>query len=482
MQFALGFALIGFAVLMLVISVFALRRVDDETDFIVAGRGLSPFMSIGTIMATWFGAGTLLISADTVRAEGLIVSGLEPLGVGFSLLFVGWFYARRLWRSKVLTLADIYRDRFGVVAEKLAALYGVSYFGWIAAQVMGLAGILNLFFGIDITLAVLLITTLLMLYTILGGMWSVAITDVIQLGLLLVGITVLTWHAVTTVGAGEFNAGLSRVIEETPGDKLQILPTESVEQFVYWVGLFLVGSLGNLAAQDLVQRILASQTADLARRACLISGWAYIVFASMPLLLGLTADFLLSNQSGQSVIPALATQVMTPAFAVVFVLTLAAAVTSTVDSAMLASASVFAKNLVHPLLSDRISLLTTTRVMVVFVAAAVASIALSDVPAFNLLQGSYSLGIPLFVILTFALYQQKTRTLPGVATLLVGLAFWFLEFWAGLTGATNGAAFLSGAAFPIYLIALCFGVYLLTDWIAAKNHHPESELRTETTE
>ncbi len=481
-QLVLGTTLVGFAILMLGISVYASRKVENETDFIIAGRGLSPFMTIGTIMATWFGAGTLLVSADTVRAEGLIISGLEPLGVGFSLFFVGWFFAKRLWHSDVLTLADIYRDKFGVVTEKLSALYGVSYFGWIAAQVMGLAGILELFFGLDITYGVVLITTLLTAYTILGGMWSVAITDVIQLGLLLAGICMLTYSVIDVLGGGSVTAGLDRIAVETPPEKLEIIPIESLERFTYWVGLFLVGSLGNLAAPDLVQRILAARTPEAASRACNIAGFIYIVFASLPLLLGLSADMLLGADTLESVVPALASKIMSPAFSVVFVLTLAAAVTSTVDSAMLGSASVFSKNLIHPLLGGRLSLLATTRLVVILIAVMIAAIALSDVPAFDLLQGSYSLGIPLFVVLTFALYQRQTHALSGIVTLLVGLLVWVLEYMAGLKGASGEDAFWSGPAFPIYYIILCFIVYLASHAVMTKVQGSASQTSPEHAE
>ena len=180
MQLALGIGLVVFFALMVGISLWASRRIHSGEDFIVAGRSLSGLMTTATIMATWYAAETILVTADTVRTDGIRVTVLEPLGIGLCLMISGALFARRLWDMKLLTLADVIRARFGPVAEKLQAFISISYIGWVAVQLLGLAGVFNVFFDMPLPTGIILITVVLTLYTLIGGMWSVAMTDIVQ--------------------------------------------------------------------------------------------------------------------------------------------------------------------------------------------------------------------------------------------------------------------------------------------------------------
>jgi len=424
LQTTYAIALISFFLVMFGVAIWASRRVNDAEDFIVAGRGLSRTVVTGTLIATWFGAGSLTVSANMVADEGLRITALEPFGVGFCLILAGWFFARRLWEAKVLTLADLIRQRFGGVAEKLLVLYSISYFGWIAVQLLAIGNIFEMVFGLDATWSIILVTIILTVYTLLGGMWSVALTDVVQVGVLIVGLTMVTFEVLVYLGDGAFWPGLDFLFTHAEKDRLVWIPTDTLAEFNYWLGLFLVGSLGNLASQDFVQRIFASQTSDIAVSACLRSGSIYIVIAMMPVILGMAGPLLLQPEQLDAVITELTMQFLSPAMSVVFILTLTAAITSTVDSAMLGPASTFSQNLLRYYFKGSVSTLSLTRYCVVVVAVCSAALALSGTSAIDLLQSSYTLGIPPLVILTFALYQKKTYATPAVLTLYLGLLVW----------------------------------------------------------
>ncbi len=466
MQLALGIGLVVFFTLMVGISLWASRRIHTGEDYIVAGRSLSGIMSTATIMATWYAAETILVTADTVRTDGIQVTVLEPIGIGLCLILAGWLFAAPLWETKLLTLADVIGSRFGTTAEKLQAFVCISYIGWVAVQLLGLAGVFNVYFDLPISTGVILIATVLTLYTLVGGMWSVAMTDIVQLGLLLIGIVLLTFRVLAELGGGPLS-GAAALFDQLDAELLVWVPTGSFEEMQTWVGLIVIGVFANAATQDLAQRMFAARSSKIAARATLAAGGLYIFFGAFPVLLGLAADLLLDEAVVQGVIPALAEQLFSPTLSVVFALTLTAAVTSSVDSGLLAPASVIARNVVGPFLKDRISLVALTRISVVVIAVTSTWMALSGTRAFDLIQGSYAITLPSFVVLWAALYHKDARKLPGTLTLAVGVGLWLYEIGRNLASGGTDTEVLS-PGFPVVLLVLCVLVYWASDWVVRR--------------
>ena len=154
LQTTLAVTVILYTLLMLAISWWSRGKVSTTEDFLVAGRRLPLMLAFPTLLATWFGAGVLLTATDEVRVGGLRLAALEPIGAGLCLVLAGWWMAGPLYRMKLLTLGDFFRQRFGPAAERWSAILMVpSYFGWIAAQYMALASMLEILFGMSLALA-----------------------------------------------------------------------------------------------------------------------------------------------------------------------------------------------------------------------------------------------------------------------------------------------------------------------------------------
>ena len=188
----LATTIVVYVLAMYALGLWARGRIHDAEDFLVAGRRLPLSLAWATLLATWFGAGTLLTATDEVRKHGFQRAALDPLGAGFCLILAGLFFAAPLWRMGLLTLSDFYRRRFGKRAELISACIMVpSYFGWVAAQFVALANMLELFFDTPLELGILLVAVVATGYTLLGGMWSVTLTDAVQISLVLAGLVVL---------------------------------------------------------------------------------------------------------------------------------------------------------------------------------------------------------------------------------------------------------------------------------------------------
>ena len=465
MQLALGIGIAVFFAVMIGISLLASRRIHDGEDYIVAGRGLSPIMTTATIMATWYAAETILVTADWVRTDGINVMVLEPIGIGLCLMIAGWLFARRLWDTKLMTIADVFRVKFGPAAEKLQAFTSISFIGWVSVQLIGLAGVFNVFFDMPVTTGILLITFVLTLYTLIGGMWSVAMTDIVQLGLLLIGVVLLTLRVLAEFGTNALS-GLANLFDQLDAQLLVFVPTDSFESLQTWVGLIIIGMFANAATQDLAQRMLSARSGRVAEKSAIASGVLYLFFGLFPVMLGLSADILLDDSVEIGVIPALAEMLFSPTLSVIFALTLTAAVTSSVDSGLLAPASVIARNIAGPILKDRISLITLTRISVVGIATISATLAMSGTRDSELIQATYSLTLPSFIVLTAALYQKDTRPLPAAMTIGVGIVLWLYEIGNNLVVGDSGEALTPG--FPVIHFALSIAIYVGTDWLVRR--------------
>lgn len=422
MTTALGVAMGIYLLCLLVVSLWSATRIQTSEDFIVAGRRLPVSLAAFTLLATWFGAGTLLTATDEVFAEGLAVTALEPYGAGACLILAGLFFAKPLWEMKLCTFSDFYRLKFGPKAEKLSVFLTVpGYVGWVAVQLIALAEILNLFFDIPVGTAILGIALVGMLFTMIGGMWSVTITDSLQLLLIFAGLIVLGWEVRAQLG----NDPMAQVDPR----KLVLIPRDSMPELLSWTGLFLVAALGNIPGQDLGQRIFASRSSRTAVLACLIAGILYVALGSIPVFLGLTAPLLLGPEFESSIIPALARAFLSPAMAVIFVLALLSVVLSTITSAILAPATTVARNY----LQRRFPKVDPVRIChgcVAGITVASVLVAFSGEETYSLLEASYAIGfVCFFPPLIIGLYAGPTSEKAMVAGTVAGVLVWMPEFF-----------------------------------------------------
>jgi Na+/proline symporter len=430
LKWTLGATILVYVAAMYAIAFFARKRIVTAEDYIVAGRRLPFSLAWMTLLGTWFGAETILTTPDEVRVRGLVATALDPLGVGLCLVVAGLFVAAPMWRMQLLTLPEFFGRKFGRTAELLSALIMVpSYFGWIAAQYVALAGILELYFGLDMRIGIAVVAIVGGGYTIMGGMWSVAFTDALQISLVLVGIVILGGVVLYQLGAGDFVAGFERLHTDVPPEKLDWIPAEDLEALVGWLAVLAIGALGNLPGQDLLQRIFASKSARVAQGACLFAGVAYLSFGMIPVGLGLASSVIAPGAEG-SVLPILAGAFLTPVLAVVFLVAVLSAVLSTIDSAIIAPSSVLAQNVLRPVFPNH--LLALNRWSTVVVGAGSLVMAYVGESAYELLESAYAATlVGLFVPMMFGLYTRPQSGKAALASIVLGTGVWLVHLVCG---------------------------------------------------
>src|SRR5688572_4399931 len=199
--------LIWFVTLYLIVSIcvglYAATKVKNSTDFVVAGRHLPLPFIVATVFATWFGSETVLGIPAKFLNEGLRGVVADPFGSSMCLVLVGLFFARPLYRMKLLTIGDYYRARYNRHVEIVAAVcIVISYLGWVSAQVTALGlvfavltnGAIQPWQGMILGVAIVLV------WTLSGGMLSVAFTDLFQMSVIMAGMLYIAFSISNLVG------------------------------------------------------------------------------------------------------------------------------------------------------------------------------------------------------------------------------------------------------------------------------------------
>src|SRR6516225_2958338 len=198
LSFVIAYWLVSIA-----IGLYAALRVKNTTDYAVASRALPFHVVTATVFATWFGSETVLGIPATFLKEGLHGVVADPFGSSLCLILVGLFFAKPLYRLNLLTIGDYYRQRFGRTVEIITTLcIVISYLGWVAAQIKALGLVFNVLSdgAVSQETGMCLGSASVLIYTLFGGMWSVAITDFIQMIVIVIGLLYIGWEVSDQAG------------------------------------------------------------------------------------------------------------------------------------------------------------------------------------------------------------------------------------------------------------------------------------------
>lgn len=411
----------------LAFGIIVARRIATEEDYLVAGRKLGPTVALFTIFATWFGAETCIGAAGRAYEGGLSETPAEPFGYAISLLIMGLVFAVPLWRLRLLTLADLFRERFGVRAERISVLLMVpTSILWAAAQVRAFGQILAAISGLEVVTAVTLAALVVIVYTSLGGLLADAWSDLLQGVVLIAGLLVL--------GVMFLRDGGLEVLGALPEGRLSLgNPDSSWWDFGEAWGVPVVGGL---LAQEMVARVMASRSAEVARSATVGAAAMYFGIGIIPVTLGLAAYGRIDVDHPEQILIALGTTYLGPVLAVVFVGALVSAILSTVDSALLVAGSLTAHNLLLPLgegsLSERGKLLAN-RAAVVTAGFVAYAIALASDSVYDLVQESSGFGAAgIVVAVVFGLFTGYGGAAAASSTMVAALSVYAVGAYGGL--------------------------------------------------
>ncbi len=437
----------AYIALQLLFAWWASKRVHSEADYLIAGRQLGPWMATFTVFATWFGAETCIGAAGEAYSGGLAGVQVDPFGYALAIVVVGLFFAVPLWKRGIVTLADLFRTRYGGGVERLAAIIMIpTSLMWAAAQIRAFGQVLAASSELGVTLAISLAAVVVIIYTASGGMWADAMTDLVQ------GIVLIAGIVAVFVLLMLFDGGAARVAE-LPTEQLRFFDPEA--SWLDTVELFAVPICGSIVAQELIARVLAIRSPQLARRATVGAGMMYLLVGLMPVTIGLIAfGYVGDLDEPEQVLMHVAQGQLPPVVYALFIGALVSAILSTVDSALLVAGSLAAHNVILPLrpgLSEA-ARLRANRVAVVAFGVIAYALALASDNVYELVVEASSFGSAgILVIMLFALWGPGIGSAPAAyAALIAGVVVYV---WAAHVAAVDhpyltslGAAALAYAA------------------------------------
>jgi len=429
-------SVIVYLLVTIAIGLYAAQRVHGAKDFLVAGRSLPLYMNMATVFATWFGAETVLSVSATFAKDGLHGVPADPFGASVCLVLVALFYARRFYKMELLTIGDFYHKRYGKSVEVLTSLaITISYLGWTSAQLTALGLVITVLSGGDLTLSqgIVIGAAVVLFYTVWGGMWSVAFTDLFQTVVILVGLTLVAFLI------GDMAGGAGKVIAQAHADgKLQFWPRGGWADWLTFIAAFLTMALGSIPQQDVFQRVTSAKNEKTAVRGTLFGAAAYFVFAFVPMFIAYAALMvdpalvkLFESDDAreiQRILPELVLARMPLWAQVMFFGALLSAILSTASGALLAPSSLFTENVLRPFmprLSDRRFLVLIRSVLVLFTAGALMFALNSRSTMYEMVQNAYKVTLAgAFIPLTFGLFWRRATTQGALLSAILGLGAW----------------------------------------------------------
>lgn len=321
------------------------RKATTESDFLVAGRRLGPALYSGTMAAIILGG------ASTIGGVGLGyeygISGMWlVVAIGTGILLLSLLFAGRIQRLGVYTVSQMLELRYGPGSSVLSGIVMWAYTLMLSVtSTIAYATIFGVLLDLDRVPSIVLGGSVVIIYSVLGGMWSITLTDFVQFVVKTIGIFFILLP-VALVKAG----GFSGLADALPVSYTSLGAIGGSTILTY----FVVYTFGLLIGQDIWQRVFTARTPGIARWAGFASGVYCLLYGVAGALIGMSAKVLLPDLANRDDAYAAFVEATLPAVLAGLVLAAAlAAVMSTSSGALIATATVARQDIVLPLRGKR---------------------------------------------------------------------------------------------------------------------------------
>jgi SSS family solute:Na+ symporter len=464
------------------IGLWAARRVHNSKDYVLAGRSLPLYMNTATVFATWFGAESVLSVSVEFSKSGLGGIVADPFGSSMCLVIVAFFFARAFYRMDLLTIGDFYRKRYGKAMElATSVVIAVSYLGWTAAQLTALGLVFSILTegAIPLETGILISGIVVLGYTLWGGMWSVAMTDLFQSVMIIVGLALVAWVV------GDMAGGPGKVVASaSDAGRFRFWPAGGTKEWFAFGTSFLTLAIGSIPQQDIFQRVTSAKDERTAIAGSLLGGLVYFCFVFVPIYIvvaGLLVDpslgSLLSADDARDMQRILPNFILahTPMWIkVLFFGALLSAILSTASGAIIAPTSLCTENIIRPLyprMSDRQFLFTLRIVLVSFTLAALLFALNSKQTMYDMVQNAYTVTlVAALVPLAAGVFWKRANNAGALLSSGFGLVAWLIAVFTAPDATVPPA--LVGLGFSI--AGMLIGAFLSRDRVAPRPQHGSS--------
>lgn len=427
---------IGYWVLSILIGLYAAKNVHNTRDFAIAGRHLPFYMVVTVVFATWFGAEAVLGVPAVFIDEGLGGIIADPFGASLCLILFGLFLAVPLYKMNLLTIGDFYKKRYGRTAETMTSLaIVISYLGWVGAQITALGLVFHIVSGgaLSEVQGMWISSLTILLYTVFGGMWAVAVTDFLQMIIIVIGMLYIGYEVTGMVG------GIEVVVNHAAeaGKFSNFWPSMDLVGLIGFVAALTTMMLGSMPQQDVFQRVQSSRTLFIAKWATVLGGTCYFFFTFIPIFLAYSATLidpaLVATHMGeegdpQMILPSFVMAHMPLAVQVLFFGALLSAIKSCASATLLAPSVSFTENILRPMrpnISDKQLLKAMRWVTVIFTFLVTLYAVNSEASIFHMVENAYQVTLVCaFIPLVFGIFWKRATNQGALAAIFLGLIVW----------------------------------------------------------
>lgn len=463
-----GLGLGGYMGVMILVGYLVKNKIKTSEDYLVAGRSFGLFFNSATLVACFIGGSMLIATPGRIFSVGLwddvYLSGgaMTVVGGGFlCLLIVGMFYLSKMWRCKFISLGDFFYTRFGRKTGITATiLMSITFVIWISVQILVFGKIVNGIIGWDLETSIIVAMAIICTYTILGGLFAVAYTDIIQVSICLLGLIVLVPFSISAVGGWE-------VFSNSYNPELvKLVPAEGTPpvHWIAWLAALAITALGNVASPDLMQRAFSAKSAGVARASAFTAAGVFALFGILVSMAALAAVILVNNGvitdplligdeaagivgDPELILPVMSKAILPLPLLVLFLGAALSAVMSAAATSSLALAGVVSMNIYRDIFNPEASQkkqVLVTRITVLAIGILGAFIALSYPDAMELCILCFDLLLAaLAMTVTLGLFWKKANSIGAMCGMIAGTGFRIIG------GAIDGGAFtLEALAYP----------------------------------
>ncbi len=469
----LGF--VGLYILItLLIGVYFSRFVKTAKDFAVASKKMPIFITSAAFFATWFGSETIIGASAEILDHGVLGIIEEPFGAALCLLLVGFFFARSLYNMNLLTMGDFFRKRYGPKVELIASAFMIfSYFGWIAAQLVAFAIVLQVISGLDLQVGIWIVAAITFFYTYTGGMWAVSITDFIQSIAIIVGLIALFVSLLMKAGGD-----IVPVLNSYPPGFFNFFPNPDPQSVIDYSAAWMIVGLGSIIQPDIFQRVMAADSDKTASRGALIGGFMYLTIGMLPLINVIIVKYLypeIASMNGQMVLVNAVLQHTHVFIQILFFGALLSAVMSTASGAILAPSTTLAENIIKPRLTnvsekDFLAILRISVIIITVISVLVANV---NQDIYHLVGEASGINLVSVVVPFIAgMWFKQSSGLGALLSIFTGISSWLLVkiFGCNIFGVELPAIIVG---FIVSLLAMIIG-----SWIQKADYQSGEEVKS----
>lgn len=462
-NFVVTFVVIVYLLFMLWIGWYSSTKISSNTDFMVAGRRLGPILMAGTLAATEIGGGSSLgVVQNGMQGYGLSAAWyIITMGLAFVVLS---FVAPKFRAATVKTVPEYFRRRYGRECGLITSIIMLlPLIGLTAGQFIASSVILSTMLGLSYPVAVIIVAVVVTIYATMGGLWSVTLTDFIQVFLIMVGMVIAIPFALNYAGGWGM---VANYVEPDTFDLFKGYDLFSILSLVImYIATFSVG-------QEAVSRFYAAKDEKAAIGGAWLAAFINFIYAFIPTILGIIVlalvnmgkfdASLFADVGARYALPVLAIKTMPALICGLLFSGVISATMSSADSDLLGAGSIFANDIykihIKPNASGK-EVMKVTKITMCLVGVVSMLIALFNTKSIiDILMFCFTLrAAGSFFPYVLGHYWKKASTAGTIASLIAGtVVVVYLEHFSSgvLFGITFQQKIIPGlvAAFLCFLI------------------------------